>query len=128
MYNLKAAVSRLDFAPETESMEVTDIATGHFVFSPLSGRQVSYSDLNKAITDAGYEIEAASIEVIGKFVANGRLHVEETDQTFHLVNEEELSRLREQVSSDLPVTVSGQWKTERGIDTIVIQKWSTGSS
>ncbi|HAV63882.1 MAG TPA: hypothetical protein DCY13_16145 [Verrucomicrobiales bacterium] len=128
MYNLKAAVSRLDFAPETESMEVTDIATGHFVFSPLSGRQVSYGDLDKVITGAGYEIEKASIEVIGKLVTNMQLRVEETDQTFHLVNEEELSRLREQVSSDLPVTVSGQWKTERGIDTIVIQKWSTGSS
>ena len=121
-------MSRLDFAPETESMEVTDIATGHFVFSPLSGRQVSYGDLDKVITGAGYEIEKASIEVIGKLVTNMQLRVEETDQTFHLVNEEELSRLREQVSSDLPVTVSGQWKTERGIDTIVIQKWSTGSS
>lgn len=128
MYNLKAAVSRLDFAPETESMEVTDIAPGHFVFSPLSGRQVSYSDLNKAITDAGYEIEAASIEVTGKFVANGRLHVEETGQTFHLAEGEELSGLREQVSSDLLVTVSGQWKVGQSIDAIVIQKWSIGSS
>lgn len=109
-------------------MEVTNIATGHFVFSPLSGRQVSYSDLNKVITDAGYEIEEAWIEVTGKLVTNRQLHVEETGQTFHLANVEDLSGLGEKVSSDLLVTVSGQWKVEQSIDAIVIQKWSTGSS
>ncbi|MPZ20842.1 MAG: hypothetical protein GEV06_23480 [Luteitalea sp.] len=38
MYNIKAAVSRLNFAPDTDEMKVTDIATGHFVFNPVPNR------------------------------------------------------------------------------------------
>ena len=121
-------MSRLDFAPDTSAMGVTDISTGHFVFSPLPEKPVSYSNLDKAITGAGYEIEEAALEVTGKFMTNAHLRVEETGQTFHLIGEEELGRLREEVRPGARVTVSGLWNTERGAETVVVKQWSAGSS
>lgn len=52
MYGIKAAVRRLDFAPEAKDMEVIDVATGRFVFKPRPGKAVSLAALEKAITQA----------------------------------------------------------------------------
>ncbi len=50
-------MSRLDFGPKPKAMEVTDIRTGHFVFTPLADQHVSFDDLERAIEKAGYEVE-----------------------------------------------------------------------
>ncbi len=45
-------MSRLEFGPKPREMEVTDIATGHFVFRPVDGEKVSYEALrNSAVSE-----------------------------------------------------------------------------
>lgn len=111
---MKAAVSRLDFAPGTGEMEVTDIRTGHFVFPPEPGVTVSLSRLRKAIADAGYEVEDAWLEVTGESLPGGRLRVPGTGQVFELRGEAEAPP-RAGEEADDRVTVFGRWEeTEEG--------------
>lgn len=84
MFNIKAAVSRLEFAPDTEQMEVVDISMGRFVFPPLPEGEVSLQALQDAIEGAGYEIEVARLTVVGTVTAEGLLEVAETGQSFVL--------------------------------------------
>ena len=112
MYGIKAAVRRLEFAPDPKNMEVTDIATGRFVFRPRANKPVSLADLERAVTKAGYEIEGTRIEVSGSLTADGRLRVAGTGQVFRLEGEGKLAELRSRVAPDGRVTVQGVWKTK----------------
>jgi hypothetical protein len=114
VYGIKAAVRRLDFAPAAEDMEVIDVTAGRFVFKPRPGKEVSLAALEKAITQAGYEIEKTRIEVTGKLTEDGRLRVPETGQVFRLAGQE-----RPRKASGDVVMVSGGWKAE-GKEQIVL--------
>ena len=118
MYNVKAAVSRLPFGPKPKEMEVTDIASGHFVFSPVRGEKVSYEALDKAITDAGYEIEDAKVVVSGTVTEEG--HLETPDgQRFHLTaSADELRGRLAEVEPGAALRVRGDWLLRTGNDTI----------
>ena len=120
MYGIKAAVSRLKFAPDTKNMEVTDIENGRFVFKPRPGKSVSLADLRKAVAKAGYEIEGARIEVTGTLTPNG-LRVPETGQVFHLEGEERLRILRDKANAG-KVTVAGVWKMVGRQESIVLDE------
>lgn len=78
------AVSRLEFAPGTGAMEVTDIERGRFVFSPLPGRVVDRARLEEFVSDAGYEVETAWAEVRGVLDGDSVLVAGETGQRFRL--------------------------------------------
>lgn len=119
MYGIKAAVRRLEFAPKPKDMEVTDIASGRFVFRPRTDKPVSLADLRKAVTDAGYEIEGTWIEVTGSLGADGRLRVPETGQVFLLKGEGQLPALREK-SAGGPVTVQGKWEAANREEVVVL--------
>lgn len=133
---MKAAVSRLDFAPKRDEMEVVDIRTGRFVFRPRAGAPVSFARLDKAITDAGYEIEAARLTVTGKLVSESRLRSRGSDQSFELVADdrreevlEELEDLLEESEPDAIVTVSGAWATTgEGVETVRLESWEAASA
>lgn len=120
MYNVKAAVSRLEFGPKANEMEVTDIATGHFVFRPVTGEKVSFAALNKAIENAGYEIEAAGITVTGT-VADDR-HLETPDgQVFELTAADPVGKERlDALEAGSEATLSGAWKAVEGVDVLVV--------
>jgi hypothetical protein len=120
VYGIKAAVRRLDFAPATQEMEVTDIENGRFVFKPRPGRPVSLTDLRKAITKAGYEIEGTWIEVAGTLTSDG-LRVPETGQVFHLEGGERLRILREKADAG-KVTAAGSWKAADRQEAIVLEE------
>ena len=111
MYGIKAAVRRLEFAPDLKDMEVTDIATGRFAFRPRTDKPVSLSDLRKAVTKAGYEIEGTSIEVAGSLGEDGRLRVPETGQVFLLKGK----------AASGPSTVRGRWETAEREEVIVLE-------
>jgi hypothetical protein len=119
VYGIKAAVRRLDFAPDPKDMEVTDIKNGRFVFKPRPGRPVSLADLRKAVTKAGYEIEGTWIEVSGLLTSDG-VRVPETGQVFHLEGEERLRALREKAGAGGKVTTAGFWKAADGRESIVL--------
>lgn len=122
MYGIKAAVRRLEFAPDLEAMEVTDVENGRFVFPPRPGKPVSLADLETAVTKAGYEIEGARIEVSGTLTPEGRLRMPETGQVFRLEGEERLRALREKAADGGPVAVAGTWKTVGGEETVLLEE------
>lgn len=121
MYGIKAAVRRLDFAPDIKQMEVTDIESGRFVFQPRPGKPVSFADLQTAVTKAGYEIEGTWIEVSGTLTPEG-LRVSETGQVFRLEGEERLRTLREKADAAGKVTAAGSWKTADGQEIILLEE------
>ena len=120
MYGIKAAVRRLEFAPDTKDMEVKDIKTGRFVFKPQPGKPVSLADLRKQITKAGYEIEGTWIEVSGTLTPDG-LRVPETGQVFRLEGEERLRALREKADAG-KVTAAGAWNVAGRQETIALEE------
>lgn len=120
MYGIKAAVRRLEFAPDPKDMEVTDITSGHFVFRPRAGKPVSLAGLRRAVTKAGYEIEGTRIEVSGLLTPEGRLRDPDTGQVFQLEGEERLRELRSQAASDARTTLEGVWKSEDGKEIIAL--------
>lgn len=108
-------------------MQVTDIATGRFVFSPRANEPVVYGELEKAITGAGYEIEKSWIEVAGKLISSeSQVHIEipEAGQRFHLVQNAQLEGLRSKVGTDARVKVTGPWFERQGIQWVEVKKWS----
>ena len=108
---------RLDFAPEAKDMEVIDVTSGRFVFRPRPGKTVSLAALEKAITQAGYEIEKTRIEVTGRLTEDGRLRVPETGQVFRLVGEK---------PSGDPVMVAGGWKAEGSEQVVLLDEPGIG--
>ncbi|HSK75236.1 MAG TPA: hypothetical protein VLQ45_02165 [Thermoanaerobaculia bacterium] len=122
MYGIKAAVRRLDFAPEAKDMEVIDVTTGRFVFKPRPGKTVSLAALEKAITQAGYEIEKTRIEVRGQRTDGDRLRVPETGQVFRLAGEKQLPA---EASGGL-VTVAGGWRAEGDEQIVQLDEPRTG--
>ena len=125
MYGIKAAVRRLDFAPDIKDMEVIDIESGRFVFQPLPGKAVSLADLQTAVTKAGYEIEGTWIEASGTLTEDGRLRVPETGQVFRLEGEERLRTLREKADASGGMTAAGSWKVTEGQEIIVLEERRT---
>jgi hypothetical protein len=115
VYGIKAAVRRLEIAPDPKEMEVTDIENGRFVFPPRPDKPVSLEDLRKVVTEAGYEIESTRIEVTGTLTADGKLSVPETGQVFRLEGE------KIQGPADLPVSVAGVWKAQDQEEIILVE-------
>ena len=118
MYGIKAAVRRLEFAPDPKDMRVTDIKTGRFVFRPRPGKPVSLEQLEKAVTKAGYQIEKTRIEVTGTLAGQGGLRVPVTGQVFRLMGEQALRRLPKEGR----VTVAGGWKREGGAEALLLDE------
>lgn len=122
MYGIKTAVRRLDFAPKSKEMEVTDIATGRFVFRPRPDRPVSLAKLRKEIKNAGYEIAGTRIEVAGALTGDGRLRVPDTGQVFRL---EGGAGLRSKAPS---LTVTGVWTTKDGEEVVRLEEVPAGKA
>lgn len=115
-------MSRLEFGPKPKEMEVTDIKTGHFVFSPVGGGPVSYKSLNKAVTDAGYEIESAVIVATGTLDAARHLATP-SGQIFHLTAvDEAVKRQLVDLEPGTRLTVEGAWSVEERVDIVVVSK------
>ena len=66
MYNIKKAVSRLEFAPKIDGIKITDIKRGLVSFSPKPDKAVSFAVLKEALKKAGYTLASAEITVSGK--------------------------------------------------------------
>ena len=122
MYGIKAAVRRLDFAPDIKDMKVSDIESGRFVFTPRPGKPVSLTALRTAVTKAGYEIEGTWVEVSGTLIEDGRLRGPETGQLFRLEGEERLRTLREKADPAGRVSAAGVWKVADGQETVLLEE------
>jgi len=118
VYGIKTAVRRLEFAPASKEMEVTDIATGRFVFRPRPDRPVSLSKLRKEIKNAGYEIAGTRIEVAGALTGDGRLRVSGTGQVFRLEGD---AKPQGKASPEGQVTVAGAWTVKDGEEVVRLE-------
>ncbi|HUO87319.1 MAG TPA: hypothetical protein VM617_07995 [Thermoanaerobaculia bacterium] len=115
-------MSRLEFGPRPKEMEVTDIATGHFVFRPVAGKEVSFPALEEAIEDAGYEIEDATITLAG-VVTDERHLTTPNGQVFHLTAADDGGKQRlEGLRADQRIVVTGAWTAVEGVDVVVVSE------
>lgn len=111
-------MSRLDFGPAPKEMEVTDIATGHFVFRPVEGEEVSFDALDEAIRNAGYEIETAAITVAGTVTDERHLETPE-GRLFHLTAAGgPPGEPPEGLQPGREVTVRGAWSAAEGVEVV----------
>lgn len=117
-------MSRLEFGPQPKEMEVTDIKTGHFVFAPVDGKDVSYASLDTAVTGAGYDIESAVIVISGT-LNRARHLVTPGGQIFHLTGvNETLNRQLGELEPGAPLRVEGAWKAENGAEIVAVSSFS----
>ena len=113
MYNIQKAVSRLDYAPKLEEVEITDIKKGLAEFTPKPNKPVSFAALKANLKSAGYVLDAADIVVAGTLSKEGDtwiLVVNASAQKFVLEgpNVESLVAGREPGAS---IEITGDWKT-----------------
>lgn len=119
MYNIKKAVSRLNFAPKIEEIRITDIKRGLGVFTPKPGKPVSFAALKANLKKAGYTLASAEISVVGTIGGDGSVYwidAEAGNQRFELVGEN-VNQTLKGLDAGSRIEVTGEWETiERGAE------------
>jgi hypothetical protein len=113
VYNIKKAVSRLDFAPKIDDIKVTDIKRGLGLFTPKPGKRVSFAALKAALKKAGYTLASAEITVTGTFGRSSSGYSIETEtekQRFELAGDT-VNQILEGIDDGARVEVIGDWQT-----------------
>lgn len=113
MYNIQKAVSRLDYAPKSNEIEITDIKKGLGVFTPKPGLNVSFAELKSALKKAGYNLDAADITVAGTLVhdESGWGIISDPGGQRFVLEGTNLEQLPAGVAVDSRVEITGDWKT-----------------
>lgn len=113
MYNIKKAVSRLDFAPKLDEIKVTDIKRGLGVFRPKPDKPVSFAALKTNLKKAGYTLASAEITVAGMLAREGSelwIEADISKQRFALEGES-ANRLLAGIDAGARLEVTGDWQT-----------------
>ena len=114
MYNIKKAVSRLDFAPKLEEIKVTDIKQGLGEFTPKSTKPVSFAALKSALKKAGYTLASAEITIGGLVVrdASGWWIDNDTSKQRFALTGDDVDRVLSGFDAGARIEVTGDWQTE----------------
>ena len=110
MYNIKKAVSRLEFAPKLDQIKVTDIKRGLGEFTPGADKHVSFAALKEALKKAGYRLDSARLIVTGALARDESgwwLEADSSKQRFAV----EASDLLKDAEPGARVELSGDWRT-----------------
>ena len=113
MYNIQKAVSRLDYAPKLNEIEVTDIQKGLGVFTPKPDKPVSFAALKETLKKAGYTLDAADITVIGVLAKDDKgwsIVVESSGQHFALQGRN-VEQVVAGTGAGATIEITGDWKT-----------------
>lgn len=113
MYNIKKAVSRLNFAPKIEEIKVTDIKLGLGVFTPKPDKPVSFAALRAALKKAGYTLASAEITVAGTLARDDLgwwIEADTSKQRFALGGKSVDSTLKG-LDAASRIEVTGDWQT-----------------
>ena len=113
MYNIKKAVSRLDFAPKLEAIEIIDIKQGLGKFTPKPDKMASFAALKEALKKAGYKLDSAEISVTGSLVQDGAgwwIEVHRSKQRFALEGEK-VKQVAAELATGASFKVTGDWQT-----------------
>lgn len=113
MFNIQKAVSRLNFAPKPNEIEITDIKNGIGVFTPRAEKPVSYAALKETLKKAGYTLASAKITVKGKLARDesGRSLIVETSGQRFVLEGEGVDLALPDAAPNAQVEVTGDWKT-----------------
>ena len=106
-------MSRLDFAPKTDDIRVTDIKRGLGEFAPKPGKAISFDAISSALKKAGYTLASADIIVEGVLVRENNgwwLEVDLSKQRFALEGGD-VDKLLQGMDSGSRVEVAGDWQT-----------------
>lgn len=109
MYNIKKAVSRLEFGPGIDDIKITEIQKGLGNFTPKPEKPVSFAVLSDAIKKTGYKLGSADIIVSGTLEREGDrwwLVADSSKQRFLLLGEHQA------LVSGARVEVQGSWETQ----------------
>ena len=113
MYNIQKAVSRLDFAPELEEIEVTDFKKGLGVFTPKPDKAVSFAALKERLKKAGYTLDSADITVAGTLTKSDKgwsILVEASRQQIFLTGSN-VDQAIGGANAGSSIEITGDWKT-----------------
>ena len=113
MFNIQKAVSRLDYAPKLNEIEVTDITKGLGVFTPKPDKPVSFAALKDNLKKAGYVLASADITIIGKLSNEGGhwfITSDTSGQKFSLEGKD-VDALVAKTDRSSPVEITGLWST-----------------
>jgi hypothetical protein len=113
VYNIKKAVSRLDFAPKIDEIAITDIKAGIGMFTPKRGKAVSIAALKATLQKAGYSLTSAEITVHGtlaKDLTGFWIETEFAKQRFGLAGEG-VNQLLKEIDAGTFIEVIGDWQT-----------------
>ncbi len=113
MFNIQKAVSRLNFAPKLNEIEITDIKNGIGVFTPKAEKSVSYVALKKTLKKAGYTLASAKITVNGKLArdASGWALLSDTSGQRFALDGEGVELALPDAAPNAQVEVTGDWKS-----------------
>jgi hypothetical protein len=106
-------VSRLDFAPKLEAIEIIDIKQGLGKFTPRPDRAVSSAALKQTLKKAGYKLDSAEITVVGTLArddAGWWVEIAATKQRF-LLEGEEVRQIAVESATGASFKVTGEWQT-----------------
>jgi hypothetical protein len=106
-------VSRLDFAPKLEAIEIIDIKKGLGKFTPKPDKPASFAALRGALKKAGYQLDSAEITLSGSLVQDGTgwwLEVTESKQRFALAGEL-VKQLTAASAAATRFQITGDWQT-----------------
>ena len=113
MFNIQKAVSRLNFAPKLNEIEITDIKNGIGGFTPKAEKPVSFAALKETLKKAGYTLASAKITVNGKLArdASGWALLSDTSGQRFALEREGVDLALPDAAPNAQVEVTGDWKT-----------------
>jgi hypothetical protein len=113
VYNIQKAVSRLDYAPKLNEIQVTDFQKGLGSFTPKPDKPVSFAALKATLKKAGYTLDAADITVAGTLAIDGKewsIIVKSSGQRLSLEGPNVDQAVGSARTGD-QIEITGDWKT-----------------
>jgi hypothetical protein len=113
VYNIQKAVSRLDYAPKLNEIQVTDFQKGLALFTPKPDKPVSFAALKETLKKAGYTLASADITVTGTIVKDEKgwaIIVQSSKQRLALEGPNVDQALAGRRAGET-IEVAGDWKT-----------------
>jgi hypothetical protein len=113
VYNIKKAVSRLDFAPKLDEIKVTDIKQGLGAFTPRPNKPASFAALKAALKKSGYTLASAEITLTGVLSRDDSgwwIDNDASKQRFDLKGDD-LDQILKGLEAGGRIEVTGDWQT-----------------
>jgi hypothetical protein len=112
-FNIRKAVSLLDFGPRPEEVKITEFYQGLCEFAPKAEKPVRFADLEATLKNAGFKLISAEITVLGKLSRDDSgwwIEAGSSGQRFELAGEAPGSEV-EKGAAGVNFELIGDWQT-----------------